>query len=337
MWGGSIDRNQSWEQYYSTRAGLGSITVQRSYSVAIDTADWLSHSLCCVCLWFYFQITSSSRSNWKKCCFNYFCGEYSDWFKLKPKQQAPFTHRGRKPNLIKKKKKKKKKVAIPIAHCDHTERHCRSVEICNECKPLDSWYLHNWDICTETTYVHKQSLWKSIKKYFDLWVKYVPLLAHRQIKQQGRKFKITRRNNKSELSFPNKAQKHRIRKHVCHLENILSTRKCANAAAWAESFVRLEDETYLRNVSVIYIRGHWRSGAPAPPLFTQEWWWQGVALISLETTPRVKPTTAARAYQLVSGSSCVRMELSILSVCANLCSSSFSWFSADAQTLITHP
>lgn len=41
---------------------------------------------------------------------------------------------------------------------------------------------------------------------------------------------------------------------------------------------------------------------------------------------------ARRAYQLVSGSSCVRMELSILSVCANLCSSSFSWFSADVQT-----
>lgn len=37
-------------------------------------------------------------------------------------------------------------------------------------------------------------------------------------------------------------------------------------------------------------------------------------------------------HQLVSGSSWVRMELSILSVCASLCSSSFSWFSVQIHT-----
>lgn len=107
------------------------------------------------------------------------------------------------------------------------------------------------------TFVPKQhmcinSLYERVsKKYFDLWVNCPSTRSQTQIKQQKRKFKITRRNNKSELSFPNKAQKHRIRKHVCRLEKVLSTRKCANAAAWAESFVRLEDEKYLRNVSVI--------------------------------------------------------------------------------------
>lgn len=39
---GSIDRNQSWEQNDPTRSGLKSFTIQRFYSVAIDTADWLT-------------------------------------------------------------------------------------------------------------------------------------------------------------------------------------------------------------------------------------------------------------------------------------------------------
>lgn len=42
--------------------------------------------------------------------------------------------------------------------------------------------------------------------------------------------------------------------------------------------------------------------------------------------------TMMSTHQLVSGSSWVRMELSILSVCASLCSSSFSWFSVQIRT-----
>lgn len=42
--------------------------------------------------------------------------------------------------------------------------------------------------------------------------------------------------------------------------------------------------------------------------------------------------TMMSTHQLVSGSSWVRMELSILSVCASLCSSSFSWFSVQIHT-----
>lgn len=57
------------------------------------------------------------------------------------------------------------------------------------------------------------------------------------------------------------------------------------------------------------------------PVFTQ-----GVALM-----PETKITWKLATHQLVSGSSCLRMELSIFSVCASLCSSSFSWFSARGE------
>lgn len=47
--------------------------------------------------------------------------------------------------------------------------------------------------------------------------------------------------------------------------------------------------------------------------------------------PKRMQTNTIITHQLVSGSSCVRMELSILSVCASLCSSSFNWFSAGKK------